>query len=254
MEPSYVVVLDDDKLVAKVLEDMLSLKAFCFERASQLLEAKSELDPFGVFVDIYLNKHECGLDFVPELRRAWPLAPIIVITGDDDEELVSHALAAGAHDFLIKPLRPTDVMARLMARRNELLARSEARQVGFGDIVLDSQYRTLTGPKGQLYVSGRELEILVFLARMDGNPVERNVIRRQVWGNLHVSSNALDRKLFEVRKAIRETSDKLEVKSIYGKGVALQAKNAKSLGVLLEDKEHLLQKMPKKPRDRDTRL
>lgn len=239
----YIVTIDDDPVICSLLETIVNLKSFSFPTVTELLAKKDLLKPVGVFVDIHLAENECGLDIVPIIRKVWPLAPVIVMTGDDSEALISRALSAGANDFILKPLRPTEVIARLNARRNDLKVRSEAKSLKIGDIVLDFQHKTLTGPKGQQFQSNREMGILAYLIQSHGTVLDKESIKNHVWGKVSVSNNALDRKIFEVRKSVREASNLLEIKTVYGKGVVLQYSSYDENKILLEDKDHELSRI-----------
>ena len=243
-ELSYTITVDDDELICRLIEDIIGLKTFGFKTASDLLKKKKYLRPIGVFVDVNLAQNECGLDIIPELRSTWPKAPILVITGDYQESLIAEALSAGAHDFICKPLRPSEVLARLNARRDELGRISQFHLMQYGDLTLNLRHRILTGPKGRCFPSPREIDILTFLLHSKGAIIDRNSMKRHVWGQLKVSDNALDRKLFEVRKGIREVSNLVEMKTIYGKGILLQLKSDQDNSILLEDIDHHLSKPP----------
>ncbi len=233
----YTITIDDDLVVCKLIEDMLGLKTFSFSTASEVIHNKDVLNPIGIFVDVHLANQECGLDFIPELVSLWPSAPVIAMTSDTNATLISQALTAGAHDFILKPLRAEETTARLNARREELQKRNDKKQLNFGDIVYDRQYKTLSGPNGKKFISPREQEILTFFIGSNGSVIKKNDIKRHVWGSIAVSDNALDRKIFEVRKAIKSVSNNVEIKSIYSKGLILQLKNHNENKVLLDDME-----------------
>jgi DNA-binding winged helix-turn-helix (wHTH) protein len=82
-----------------------------------------------------------------------------------------------------------------------------------------------------------EVEILKYLMRANALVVKKDSIKRHAWGNITVSDSAFDRKLFEVRKAVRETSEKVELKAVYGKGVVMRLSSYEEDQILLVDKE-----------------
>ena len=236
-EIPYTVTLDDDVIIGALIEAIVGVKTFSFSTASDLLKKKELLNPIAVFVDIHLANDECGLDIIPELCKIWPTTPVIVITSDQSDVLISRALAAGAHDFVVKPLRPLEVISRLHARRSELSNNNEMKLVRYGDVVLNLQLNTLNGHKGQIYLSSREAVLLLFLMRTPVTVVSKDSIKLKVWGGLSVSDNALDRKIYEVRKAIRTVSESVELKSVYGRGVTLKLKTYEEDLVYLIDKQ-----------------
>ena len=239
----YTVTIDDDLVVCKLIEDIVGLKTFSFATATEFLENKDKLNPIGVFVDIHLANDECGLDYIQEIARTWPSSPVIVMTSDDTGSFVSQALTAGAHDFMLKPLRAIETVARLTARREEIQRSRDQKQLSFADITLDLQCKTLSGPIGKIFISPRELEILSFFIGANGSIVKKPDLKRHVWGSIAVSDNALDRKIFEVRKAIKAVSDTVELKSKYSRGIVLQIKSYQENRILLDDMELKLRRV-----------
>ncbi|MBC7659412.1 MAG: response regulator transcription factor [Chitinophagaceae bacterium] len=235
----YTVTLDDDPVMAKIIEETLSIKNFAFVTSEQLLECAEHLAPIGAFIDIHL-KDECGLDIIPRLRSLWPMTAIIVISGDESDNSVTQALAAGADDFVRKPISPAEVVARLRARIEDLNDKNRLNLLKFGDLKVDLKYKSISGVKGQLILSAREIDLLSELIRAQGTIVPKDVLKRELWGSLAVSDNALDRKIFEVRKALREVSDSVELHSIYGIGMVLRLRNQEAEQTLLNDFDETL--------------
>lgn len=240
----YTVTLDDDPVMAKIIEETLSIKNFAFVTSDHLLECAQHLAPIGAFVDIHL-RDECGLDIIPQLRSLWPMTAIIVISGDESDSSVTQALAAGADDFVRKPISPAEVVARLRARIEDLNDKNRMNLLKFGDLKVDLKYKSISGSKGQLILSAREIDLLSELIRAQGTIVPKDVLKRELWGSLAVSDNALDRKIFEVRKALREVSDNVELHSIYGIGMVLRLRNQEAERTLLNDFDEELRSVRK---------
>jgi two-component system response regulator MtrA len=221
---SHTVTLDDDPVVPRMIQEILGIRTVSFASVTALKASFDQLDPVGVFVDIHLAGNECGLDIVPQIKARWPASPIIVITGDLQESLIGQALASGADDFILKPIRPGELVARLLTRKSEIDLRNNQTVLHFGDLVLNLRHKSLVGPKGQCFQSAREVEILAYLIRVNGMVIDKANLKRRIWGNIAVSDNALDRKLFEVRKAIKGVSDTVEIGAVYGQGIVLRSK------------------------------
>ena len=239
----YVVTLDDDLLVCTILQDILQMKSFAFSTVSELKTKISSLDPVGVFVDVNLANNECGLDFIPELKKTWPNAPIIVITSDDNEALIMKSLSLGADDFILKPLNPNEVTARLNARRNAINTRAKRNNIAFGDIVINLHHKTLTGPLGQAFLSTKEINLLAYFIKSGGVVLPKDAIKSYIWGDLKVNDNALNRKLHEIRRSLGSVTAEVELKSIYGKGVVIRLVGHDDNQILLEDMQHKLNLM-----------
>lgn len=222
----YTITLDDDPVVSQLVQQFLGMKTVAFSNLTDLKTHLDDLKPISVFVDIHLANGDCGLDYIPDLKARWPLSPIIVMTADHAECLVSNALALGADDFILKPIRHGELTARFLARKAEIELRNSQTILNFGDISLNIRYKSLSGPKGNCFISPMEVEILCLLIRTKGALVDKNTLKGRVWGSISVGENALDRKLFDVRKAIRSVSEVVELRSRYRHGVELVCKPA----------------------------
>lgn len=224
-EGRYSVTLDDDAIIPRIIQKVLSLETRAFASISEFKKNFKKLNPTAVFVDIHLANGECGLDIIPDIKARWPEAPVIVLTADSNEFLVSQALANGADDFILKPIRPTELVARLATRKNEIDLRNSHTLLRFGDLVLDRRNKMLSGSKGQRFQSPREAEILAYMIQENGAVIQKANLRQRIWGDIVVNDNAIDRKLYEVRATLKDVSDRVEILSIYGQGVALRQRS-----------------------------
>lgn len=218
-----VVTLEDDPLTATVIEQTIGVKNHWFTSVKALEEAAPKLNPLGAFIDIHLDG-ECGLDVLPMVRALWPSTVIIVMTGDDNDLFVAQALSSGADDFIRKPVRPVEIQARLKARLEDMHAKNGHAMLGYGDLTVDIKHRVLKGPSQQLSLSSREIDLIAELIRAQGLVVSKKELKQCLWRDVKVSDNALDRKIFEVRKAIKQVSKLVELRSVYGVGIMIKKK------------------------------
>ncbi len=226
LDHDCIIVLDDDLMVAKIISGATKKKTSHFASISDFNEKGASLTPSAIFVDIHLGVDENGLDTLPKLKQRWPFCPIIVITTDRDENSVSKALAAGADDFVYKPLNTKEVLARLQVRMAELAKREAVELIRVADITVDLTHRSIASDKGGTrYLSSTEMNLLSCLLHARGTLVRREVLKRKCWGQIFVSDNALNRKLHEVRRALKEISDNVQIRTLYGTGFTLEVKN-----------------------------
>lgn len=218
----YTLTLDDDPVVAKLIEAALGTPTLAFSSAKQLLDAQQPLNPVAVFVDVHLND-ENGLAALPLIRGRWRYCPIIVITSDPDDKALSDALTCGADDFIMKPLRPREVVARMQARLSDQALKQSSQVVNYSDLRLDQGYRLLRGPSSERFLSPTEMHLLVALMRSGGTTLERAMLKNQCWDHIAVSDNALDRKIFEVRRALLDVGSRCTIGTTYGVGFYLEA-------------------------------
>ena len=116
--PSDILVAEDDPIVAKLLNHTLSRRGFTVHHAADGQEAarlvEAMLPPRLALLDLmlpYIN----GFELITQIRSlpAWSEVPIIVLTSLSQEGSVVRALDAGANDYIVKPFRPDELVARV---------------------------------------------------------------------------------------------------------------------------------------------
>ena len=220
----YTVTLDDDPSVSKLIAAFTQLESHPFSSGEELVAKALHMQPLALFVDVHLAGSGLGLEFLPKLRAQWPSAAIIVVTADHGPELVGKALAAGANDFLRKPIVKEELLARLKARLFEMNLRiaSDFVEVGLGRFNLRKRY--LEGPAGLIYLSPLQSELLRVLLERQGILVEKPSLKKAIWGKIAVTDNALDRRLSELRRILGDSGVEMHLVTEYGKGVCLQSR------------------------------
>ena len=218
----YTITLDDDLMIHRLIQKSLGMKSLPFNSAEKLLEASDSYQPVAAFIDIHLEEDENGLHIIPMLKAKWPFCPILVITSDPSDEAVSEALACGADDFVRKPIRPKELAARLQTRLIDQAQKEAKSVIHVGDVTLDRTHRILKGPGGERYLSSTEVNLFMSLLQAKGTIVPRSTLKLRCWGQIAVSDNALDRKIYEVRRALKETGSQINVGTAYGVGFALE--------------------------------
>ena len=171
----------------------------------------------------------------PYIEILWPSAAIIVVTMDESAEVIQQALASGADDFIRKPVNAIELVARLKIRIDHLRDQVAETVYKKGDLALDVKHKMLRGGKGYAQLSQREAELLAHLIRSDGVVIPKEVLKRELWGNVKVTDNALDRKIFEVRKAVKSVSSNMVLQSVYGRGIFLRSMTHHEDRILLDD-------------------
>ncbi|NBX68443.1 MAG: DNA-binding response regulator [Proteobacteria bacterium] len=220
-QKQYTLTLDDDPLVPKLIEKALSLPTVTFSSESELRPQLPNLNPSAVFIDVHLREGS-GLNLIPELAHQWPFIPLIVITADSNESFILEALARGADDFIRKPIKPSELKARLQKRWKDQAKKQSLSVLNHKDIVLDAANALLKGPKSTRSLSPTEVRLLVHLLQAEGTPISRSALKFSCWHQIAVSENSLDRKIYEVRKALLDVGSLLEIETIYGEGFVLK--------------------------------
>ena len=221
-QTGHIIVLDQDPQILPLVQVTTGRPTLSFPSPSEFQKKSDEITPIAFFIDVHLENWEECLTFVPLLKERWPFCPIIVIADDPHAETLAEALATGADDFICKPVKPKELLARLQARLDSLAKRQFKEVEPIGDLTVDKSHRTLSSSAATRHLSPTEMNLLLCLLHAKGTVVQRETLKRRCWGQVYVSDNALNRKLHEVRRIIKELSTRVEIKTLYGVGFVLE--------------------------------
>jgi DNA-binding response OmpR family regulator len=219
----YTITLDDDPMMHRFIQKVTGINSLPFTSVSGLLKEAGRYRPVGAFIDVHLGTFdESGLDAIQPLRSFWPCCPLIVITSNPKEEAVIEALALGADDFIVKPIRPKELIARLQARQRDHAVKEAKNVLRCGDINFDQTNKLLVGADDRhVFLPPIESSLLVCMIQAGGIVVRRETLKHRCWGLSKVSDHALDRKIHELRSILRDITSDVTIKTIYGIGYVL---------------------------------
>jgi two-component system KDP operon response regulator KdpE len=180
-----ILIVDDEAALRKALRTSLTTTGFLVDEARNGEEA---LDAFGscrcdlVLLDINMP----GMGGVEACRRFRALdsdVGIVMVTVRDAEEDMVQALEAGADDFVSKPYRFRELVARLRAVLRRVKTQEAGAQVfRAGDLELDLERGTLKKADADVHLSPTEFELIAFFFRHQGTPITHSRLLRAVWG------------------------------------------------------------------------
>jgi two-component system response regulator MtrA len=209
-----VLIVEDDpssaELLSAVLEDEGFQPVVCSDARSAIVPFQDE-PPVAVMID-WVIPGGSGIELCRRLRGLDPRVPIFFVSGRTDEASVSRGLDAGADDFVTKPFRRQELVARLDAHLRKLgtlpqpaggerggdarsaepapAASSSMRTVG--DVEIDLVART-TRVRGRLVPLGAlEFRLLEYLVRNAGVALSREQILREVHGYEDIPTDRVD--------------------------------------------------------------
>lgn len=159
-----------------------------------------------------------GLDVLRKLRRVTD-APILVLTARDDERSVVLGLRSGADDYLVKPVKLVELLARIEAVTRRVARTtdggSEPRRLRIGEVDIDLDRRVAAVGSRVLSLTATEYDLLVLLARNAGSVVTREQILDALWGDAFVaSSRSLDVHLTGLRSKLRVPGFLINVRGV----------------------------------------
>ncbi|WDF35364.1 response regulator transcription factor [Streptomyces sp. T12] len=145
-----------------------------------------------------------GLEVLRKLRAVSGL-PVVVLTARGDERSVVRGLRLGADDYLVKPVRLAELLARIEAvtRRAATAAAPAPRTVRADDVEVDLDARRVTVGGAEVRLTTKEFAILAALATRAGTAVSRQQLMDEVWGDAYLAvSRSLDVHLTQLRAKI----------------------------------------------------
>jgi two-component system response regulator MtrA len=186
-----VLVVDDDPSLAEMLSIVLRQEGFdsrIVGRGDVALDAFRDYRPDLVLLDLMLPGKD-GIDVCKEIR-AESGVPIVMLTAKGDTVDVVVGLESGADDYIVKPFKPKELIARVRARvrRNDV---TPDEGLTIGDVSIDVAGHSVTRAGEPINLTPLEFDLLVCLARKPWQVFTREVLLEQVWGYRHSADTRL---------------------------------------------------------------
>ncbi|QZY30025.1 MtrAB system response regulator MtrA [Nocardioides coralli] len=186
-----VLVVDDDAPLSEMLSIVLRQEGFeslVCARGDQAMADFRSFRPDVVLLDLMLPGRD-GIDVCREIR-AESGVPIVMLTAKGDTVDVVLGLESGADDYIVKPFKPKELVARIRARVRRFDSPA-AEVLGVGDLKIDVAGHTVTREGTPVNLTPLEFDLLVCLARKPGQVFTREVLLEQVWGYRHAADTRL---------------------------------------------------------------
>ena len=186
-----VLVVDDDASLAEMLSIVLRQEGFdsrICPRGDLAMEAFRAYRPDVVLLDLMLPGKD-GIDVCKEMR-AESGTPIVMLTAKGDTVDVVVGLESGADDYVVKPFKPKELLARIRARVRRVET-SAQEGLSIGDVAIDVAGHTVTRAGRSISLTPLEFDLLVCLARKPWQVFTREVLLEQVWGYRHAADTRL---------------------------------------------------------------
>ncbi len=186
-----VLVVDDDPSLAEMLAIVLRQEGFesrVCARGDLALSAFREFQPDLVLLDLMLPGKD-GIDVCKEIREESGV-PIVMLTAKSDTVDVVVGLESGADDYVVKPFKPKELVARIRARVRRLDEPAH-ESLTVADLVIDVAGHAVTRNGTPVNLTPLEFDLLLCLARKPWQVFTREVLLEQVWGYRHSADTRL---------------------------------------------------------------
>lgn len=199
-----ILVAEDDDRIAQVLTGALTMAGFVVEREAdgEIAWYRGDTESFDVIIlDLGLPTLD-GLTVLKRWRRAGRNAPILILTARDQWDERVDGIEAGADDYVVKPFRIEEVVARVRAliRRSAGMASS---RIEIGDLVLDTKAMQVSRAGVPVPLTPQEYRLLAYLAHQRGRVVSQLEITEHLYSqDFERDSNSIEVLVGRVRKRL----------------------------------------------------
>ena len=187
-----ILVVDDDPAISEMLTIVLEAEGFepiAVTDGNEAVPAFHEHEPELILLDLMLPGMN-GVDICRAIRSE-SAVPIVMLTAKTDTVDVVLGLESGADDYITKPFKPKELVARIRARLRRTDS-SSSELIEVGDLVIDVPEHTVKRVDGEeLSLTPLEFDLLLEMARKPGQGHTREALLESVWGYRHASDTRL---------------------------------------------------------------
>lgn len=176
-------IIDDEVQIRRLLEIALSANGYKIFKAGdgkEGLNAAAMHQPSGIILDLGLPDTD-GLEILKKLRT-WYQKPIIILTVRNTEEDVVEALDHGANDYLTKPFRTGELLARIRSALRQNKGDENTTSFVFNNLEIDIANHIVRKQNKVLKFTSTEFNLLALLAKNSGRVLTHQYILKEIWG------------------------------------------------------------------------
>ena len=208
MDPYTILVADDDQDLRQMVQFVLqraNMNVLLARNSEEAIELYESRPVDLVILDVMMPVMD-GLDACRSIRRL-SQTPVLMLTGLDGEDDSVAGFDAGADDYIVKPFRPRELVARINAilQRIQRTVPTASNGLTYGDLALDLTARRLTRRGEIISVTPLEMQLLRYFMERPGAAITKEVLFAKVWGYTMPAGG-----LNLIEAAIRRLREKVE--------------------------------------------
>jgi DNA-binding response OmpR family regulator len=218
-----ILVVEDDRNIGNGLRRALEGEGYDVQwvtDGSSALETAAANRIDLVVLDLYLPDID-GVEVCHQLRQSFPALPILILSARTDEIDIVVGLDAGADDYMVKPFRLAEFLARLRAHLRRRPG-GFSDEIVAGDVQIDVSARRVFVSGQEIALRPKEFDLLTLLASEAGRAVSRERIMADVWEvTSSASTKTLDMHVSSLRRKLIEGGTTTRITTIRGAGYRL---------------------------------
>ena len=222
MKQEQILVVDDEESILESVSFALEHEGYAVRTAEKVSDALDILkdNPFDLVVLDVMLPDRSGLELCRYLHSVGDM-PILCLSARDSLEDKVAGLDSGADDYLVKPFKFKELLARVRALLRRGPRRSATETVEFGELRLEPTRRLVTHSGERLHLTLREYELLEYLLRRSRQVITREELLRVLW-NLEppVETNVLEVHISALRSKLGETGRHM-IRTVRGVGYSV---------------------------------
>lgn len=222
---SKILIVDDEKNVAELIKYNLEIAGY---DTQMVHDGKAAVDTIKtgefdlVILDIMLPEID-GFRILRYIRSCENIAdiPIIMLTAKASESDIVLGLEIGADDYMVKPFKINELVARVKVqlRKNEKISANREETNEFGSIVIDNASYKVTKDGIDIALTNKEYELFRYLTARQGKVCTRESILSGIWGYEYVGgTRTVDVHIRNLRKKLFEDESQYKITTIIGVG------------------------------------
>lgn len=190
MNNATILIVDDEVQIRRLLEITLETNNFRVEStdtAKEGLRIAANHPPDLIILDLGLPD-ENGHSVLKKLRE-WYTKPVIILSVQSNEEDIVAALDNGANDYLVKPFRTGELLARIRSALRGINSEENNFLVNAGDLQIDLAARTVKKNNEMVKLTATEYKLISLLAQHAGKVLTHQYLLREVWGPGYITQS-----------------------------------------------------------------
>lgn len=212
MNKAAILIIDDEAAIRKLLEITLQSAGYEVSHAGTGKEGMiiaASHPPDAILLDLGLPDTS-GHEVLKQLRE-WYTNPILILSVQSDEQDIIQALDNGANDYLTKPFRTGELLARIRSVLRSNVADTQSPVVNTGDIQIDLALRTVKKNGEPVKLTNTEYTLIALFAKNEGQVLTHQYLLREVWGPGYISQSQYLRVFIaQLRKKIENDPNRPE--------------------------------------------